>query len=145
MATLVEEVCIAPKLPTPAPGSSGSPPPSNLMADQSLKKIDGSASPQGEMGQFYLVSGTKASMRLWREAAGEGGEPHTRPYETLGYVVSGAVEIHVGDSMVTCHAGDSYLVPNGAERHYNVTEDLVAVEATAPPARVNDRDDASGK
>ena len=115
------------------------------MADQSVKKIDSSASPTGEMGQTYLVSGTKASMRLWNEAAGEGGEMHTRPYETLGYVVSGRVEIHIGDDTITCGEGDSYLVPDGAERRYKILEDLTAVEATAPPAQVNDRDDASGK
>ena len=115
------------------------------MSDQSLKKIDGSASPTGEMGQTYLASGTSVAMRLWREPAGTEGQPHTRPYETVGYVVSGRVEITVGESTVVCGAGDSYLVPDGAERHYAITEDLVAVEATSPPARVNDRDDASAK
>ncbi|MGB3542875.1 cupin domain-containing protein [Rubrivirga sp.] len=115
------------------------------MADNSVKKIDSSASPTGEMGQTYLVSGTSVAMRLWSEPAGTEGEPHTRPYETVGYVVSGKVEVHVADSVVTCGAGDSYLVPEGAERRYKITEDLTAVEATSPPARVNDRDDASSK
>ena len=112
------------------------------MADHSVKKIDSSASPTGDLGQTYLVSGTALAMRLWNEAKGEGGEPHTRPYETVGYVVSGRVEVHVGDDVVTCGAGDSYLVPDGATRHYKVLEDLVAVEATSPPARVDNRDDA---
>ena len=115
------------------------------MSDHSVKKIDGSAAPEGEMGQTYLASGTHVAMRLWREAAGEGGEMHTRPYETVGYVISGRVEVHVGDSVVTCGAGDSYLVADGAERRYKVVEDLVAVEATSPPARVDDRDDGSAK
>lgn len=112
------------------------------MADQSIKKVDSSASPTGEMGQKYLVSGTRMAMRLWEESAGTEGEPHVRPYETLGYVVSGRVEVHVGDSKVVCQAGDSYLVPEGAERNYVITEDLVAVETTSPPAHINDRDDA---
>lgn len=112
------------------------------MSDHSVKKIDSSASPTGEMGQTYLVSGTRASMRLWELASGAGGEMHSRPYETLGYVVSGRVEIHVGDSVITCGAGDSYLVPEGAEHKYTVLDDLTAIEATAPPARVDDRDDA---
>ena len=112
------------------------------MADQSVKKIDSSASPQGDQGQTYLVSGTAMAMRRWEEAAGEGGDMHTRPYETVGYVVSGRVEVYVGDDKITCGAGDSYLVPDGARRRYQVIEDLVAVEATSPPARVDDRDDA---
>lgn len=94
------------------------------------------------MGQTYLVSGTSLAMRLWKEAAGEAGEEHTRPYETVGYVVSGRVEVHVGDDVVTCGPGDSYLVPDGAVRKYKVLDDLEAVEATSPPARVDDRDDA---
>ena len=111
------------------------------MSDQSVKKIDSAASPTGELGQTYLASGKALAMRLWEESAGEAGEPHTRPYETVGYVVSGRVEVHVGDDVVTCGPGDSYLVPEGAVRHYRVVEDLTAVEATSPPARVDDRDD----
>ena len=111
------------------------------MADHSVKKIDSSASPTGEMGQTYLVSGTAVALRRWTESAGTAGDPHTRPYETVGYVVSGSVEVHVGDDVITCGAGDSYLVPEGATRHYKVLEDLTAVEATSPPARVDDRDD----
>ena len=110
------------------------------MADHSVKKIDSSASPTGPDGQIYLASGKALALRRWEESAGEAGEPHTRPYETVGYVVSGRVEIHVGDDVVTCGAGDSYLVPDGAERRYMVLEDLVAVEATSPPAHVADRD-----
>ena len=113
------------------------------MADHSVKKIDSSASPTGDLGQTYLVSGTALAMRLWKESAGEAGEPHTRPYETVGYVVEGRVEVHVGSDRITCGAGDSYLVPDGATRHYKVLDDLVAVEATSPPARVDDRDDPS--
>jgi quercetin dioxygenase-like cupin family protein len=111
------------------------------MTDHSVKKVDSAASPEGDLGQTYLVSGTSVAMRLWKESAGESGEDHTRPYETVGYVVEGRVEVHVGDDVVTCGAGDSYLVPEGAVRHYKVVEDLVAVEATSPPARVDDRDD----
>ena len=115
------------------------------MSDHSLKKIDSSASPTGEMGQTYLASGTSVAMRLWKESAGEGGQPHARDYETVGYVVSGRVEIHAGDDVISCGAGDSYLVPEGSKHRYQVVEGLVAVEATSPPARVNDRDDGAAK
>ena len=111
------------------------------MTDHSIKKVDADASPEGDLGQTYLVSGTSVALRRWTESAGEAGEPHTRPYETVGYVVEGRVEVHVGDDVVTCGPGDSYLVPEGAVRHYKVVDNLVAVEATSPPARVDDRDD----
>ena len=93
------------------------------------------------MGQSYLVSGTSVALRRWSEDAGTEGEPHTRPYETVGYVVEGRVEVRVGDDTITCGAGDSYLVPEGAVRAYKILDALVAIEATSPPARVNDRDD----
>lgn len=111
------------------------------MTDHSVKKIDSSASPTGAMGQKYLASGKALSMRLWEEAPGATLEPHTRPYETVGYVVSGRVEVRVGGDVITCGAGDSYLVPDGAERQYVVLEALVAVEATSPPAEVHGRDE----
>ena len=111
------------------------------MADQSIKKVDSRYSPHGEMGQKYLVSGKRLSMRLWELKQGEEGEPHARPYEIVGYVVKGRVEITVGDSTITCGSGDSYLIPDGAERSYRVLENLVAVEATAPAAQVHHRDE----
>jgi quercetin dioxygenase-like cupin family protein len=112
------------------------------MPDQSIKKVDSRYSPVGEMGQKYLVSGKRLSMRLWELAQGEEGKRHARPYEIVGYVVKGRVEITVGDSVITCGEGDSYLVPDGAERSYRVLEALVAVEVTAPPAQIHHRDDA---
>ncbi len=109
--------------------------------DTTIKKVSSAHSPKGEMGQTYLVSGTRLSMRLWEEGPTDGMAPHTRPYETVGYAVEGRAELHLGDQKVTLEAGDSWLVPEGAEHHYVITERFKAVEATAPPARVDDRDD----
>ena len=112
------------------------------MPDRTIKRVDSRESPIGEMGQKYLVSGKRLAMRLWEEAPGEEGEPHTRPYETVGYVVEGRMRLRTGGDVLTLQPGDSYLVPDGAERCYTVLEPLVAVEVTAPPAHINDRDDA---
>jgi quercetin dioxygenase-like cupin family protein len=111
------------------------------MADTSVKKVDSSHSPAGDLGQTYLASGTRVSMRLWEVGPTDGLGPHTRPYETVGYVIEGKAELHLGDQKVTLEPGDSWVVPEGAEHHYVVHERLKAVEATAPPARVDDRDD----
>lgn len=111
------------------------------MADTSVKKVDSSHSPSGEMGQAYLVSGTRLAMRLWDIAPTEGLGKHTRPYETVGYVIEGKAELHLAGQTLVLEAGDSWLVPEGAEHHYVVHERFKAVEATAPPARINDRAD----
>ena len=39
------------------------------MTDTNVTKVSAKASFEGEMGQFYLASGTKLAMRMWHEAA----------------------------------------------------------------------------
>ena len=112
------------------------------MDDRTVKRVDSRTSPAGEMGQKYLATGKRVAMRLWEEQPGDEGAPHTRPYETVGYVVEGRMRLRLGDDTLTLQAGDSYLVPAGAERAYTVLDALVAIEATAPPAQIDDRDDA---
>lgn len=43
--------------------------------------------------------------------------------------------------MVLLETGDSWVVPKGASRTYNVLDTFTAVEATSPPAEVHDRDE----
>ena len=112
------------------------------MADTSVKKVDGDYSPKGEMGQKYLASGKRLAMRLWEEQPGEDKSPRSRPYETVGYVISGRAELRVEGQTVTLEPGDSWVVPEGAEHTYDIKEPLTAVEATSPPSHVHDRDDA---
>lgn len=111
------------------------------MTDDTVKKVDANAAPTGELGQEYLVSGTQVALRRW-SGQEPGGDviPHTRDYETVGYVIDGRVRLHLGDDRVELGPGESWLVPAGAEHAYEILEPLTAVEATAPPARVHDRD-----
>lgn len=110
------------------------------MTDTTVKKIDSSHSPHGEMGQKYLAGGKRLSMRLWdKEPAGE-KEETLRDYETVGYVIAGRAELKTEGQMVTLSAGDSWVVPAGASHSYRIIEPFTAVEATAPPAEVHGRD-----
>ena len=111
------------------------------MADTTIKKIDADHSPIGEMGQAYLAAGKKVAMRLWKKAPDGQKELRSRPYETVGYVIRGKARLHLEGQTVNLNEGDSWVVPEGAEHTYEILEPFVAVEATAPPARVNDRDD----
>ena len=76
-----------------------------------------------------LQSGSDLTLRHWDEGSEVEGDLHTRPYETVGYVLSGTVELTVDGETTSLSAGDSYLVPGGSERMYNVTSHLKAVEA----------------
>lgn len=107
--------------------------------DTTIKKVDSKYSPRGRRGEIHLVSGKTVSLRLWREEPGEKQES-TRPYETVGYVISGRAVLSVGEQSVQLEPGDSWLVPSGARHRYRVLERFEAVEATSPPAHVHGRD-----
>jgi quercetin dioxygenase-like cupin family protein len=111
--------------------------------DTTVKKIDSAHSPRGAMGQRYLASGVAIAMRMWQEEQpGARGPLHSRPYETVGYVISGRAELHSEGQMVTLAPGDSWVVPKGANHAYKVLEPFTAIEATHPPAHVHERDAA---
>ena len=112
------------------------------MSDTTIKKVSASNSPKGEMGQKYLVSGKTVSMRLWEAEPKAGKAPTRREYETVGYVISGMAQLHLEGQTIRLEAGDSWLVPKGAEHSYEILEPFTAVEATSPPAQVHGRDHA---
>ena len=90
----------------------------------------------GPMGQRFLAGTDTLAMRLWdNQQPGEAEPSVARDYETVGYVVSGRVELTVGTTVLDLGPGDSWSVPRGAEHSYRVVEVLTAVEATSPPAQ----------
>lgn len=112
------------------------------MPDTSVKKVDSSNSPLGELGQKYLASGKTVSMRLWEdEQPNEAKPPATRDYETVGYVIKGRAELHLEGQVVLLEPGDSWVVPKGSSHTYKILEPFTAVEATSPPAQIHGRDE----
>lgn len=113
------------------------------MSDTTVIKVDSGYSPQGKEGQLYLASGKSVSMRLWSYEEPNEPKPLTaRPYETVGYVLSGRAELHLEDGqMVLLRQGDSWVVPEGAHHTYKILETFSAIEATSPPAQVHARDE----
>jgi quercetin dioxygenase-like cupin family protein len=112
-----------------------------LKTDTTVKKVEASSSPRGEMGQKYLVAGKRVSMRLWiDEPVGKLKSPTARDYETVGYVISGSAKLDLEGQTLKLKAGDSWLVPAGATHQYTIIDQFTAVEATAPPAEVHGRD-----
>ena len=92
--------------------------------------------PTGPMGQRFLAATDTLGMRLWEDQQpGAAETPVSRDYETVGYVVSGRLEVTVGTTVLDLGPGDSWSVPRGAEHSYRVVDVLTAVEATSPPAQ----------
>ncbi len=113
------------------------------MTDTTLMKVSSEASPRGAMGQVYLATGKRVSMRMWRdEEPTEGKESAARDYETVGFVISGRAELTIEGQTIRLEPGDSWLVPSGAKHTYKILETFTAVEATAPPAQVHGRDES---
>jgi quercetin dioxygenase-like cupin family protein len=112
------------------------------MTDTTIKKVESGSSPQGEMGQKYLVAGKHVSMRLWiKEPGGTRKPPTKRDYETVGYVIAGNATLELEGQTLNLKPGDdAWLVPAGALHHYTIIESFTAVEATSPPAEVHGRD-----
>ncbi len=113
------------------------------MSDTSVKKVDSTNSPKGQLGQKYLASGKSVSMRLWEneEPTSEPKPPATREYETVGYVIKGKAELHIEGQMILLEPGNSWVVPKDSSHTYKILESFTAVEATSPPAQVHGRDE----
>lgn len=112
------------------------------MSNQSITKVSSSGNPEGKMGQEYLASGVHVALRKWvDEEPGEPKEPTARDYETVGYVLAGRAELHIGESVVTLETGDSWVVNRGETHTYRILESFTAIEATAPPAQAHGRDE----
>ena len=65
------------------------------MTDTTIKKISSAFSPKGEMGQIYLASGKRVSLRLWRDEEPQAKQSVRRDYETVGYVIAGRAELRL--------------------------------------------------
>ena len=111
-----------------------------MATDKTVKKVNSTASPLGDHGQTYLVSGKRVSMRLWQDEKPQEKSPTKRDYETVGLVLAGKAELTVEGQTVMLETGDSWLVPAGAAHSYRIIALFTAVVATAPPAGVHGRD-----
>ncbi|KAA9333578.1 cupin domain-containing protein [Adhaeribacter soli] len=112
------------------------------MSDTTIIKIDSKFSPKGEHGEKYLASGKTVSMRMWENEKPNDEKPEvSRPYETVGFVISGKAELVIEGQQVLLEAGNSYVVPKNARHMYRILEEFTAVEATSPPYQVHGRED----
>ncbi len=77
-----------------------------------------------------IVRGDTVTLRVWRDEEPTTDKPEeTREYETLGFIVSGKVDLTVAGNTSSLSAGDTYTVPKNAPHRYVVRERLTAVEA----------------
>ncbi|PZV09345.1 MAG: cupin domain-containing protein [Leptolyngbya sp.] len=113
------------------------------MSNTTVIKVTSEAAPIDAMGQKHLALSKKLAMRLWEnEQPGEAKPATQRPYEAIGYVISGRAELQLEGQTVVLEPGNSWVVPEGASHTYKILEPFTAVEVTTPPAVVKGRDQA---
>jgi quercetin dioxygenase-like cupin family protein len=115
------------------------------MSNAGLRAVATSA-PPGPEGLKYLARGASIAMRLWEnEQPGINKPSVKRPYETVGYVISGRAELILEGKTTILGPGSSWVVPKDAEHRYRILDVFTAVEATTPPVPLDSRTHEAGE
>jgi quercetin dioxygenase-like cupin family protein len=69
----------------------------------------------------------------FRAAPGVDVPRHSHPHDQVGYVVSGEVQLTIGDETVRCAPGDSYAIPGGVEHGARFLSQCVVIDCFSPP------------
>ena len=70
--------------------------------------------------EFRLAQGAKVPL-------------HHHMNDQVGYIVSGVLELTIGETTHQLRPGDSYAIPGGIEHHALATEDCVIIDCFSPP------------
>src|SRR5258708_12259076 len=92
-------------------------PPDATIKDATVKKVSSRTSPRGDMGQTYLTSGKRVSMRLWQHEEPQPMPVTERDYETVGYVISGRAQLDLEGQPVRRAPAASFPVPPDPRPH----------------------------
>jgi len=82
--------------------------------------------------QKTLVYGDKTLMAEFRLEQGAGLPRHSHPHEQTGYLVSGEIELTIGDETHQVKQGDSWCIAGDVEHKATAHEDSVAIEVFSP-------------
>jgi quercetin dioxygenase-like cupin family protein len=106
------------------------------MSTNSSDRASQGGGSNGAAGEQHLAAGEHIAMRKW-----DGEEPGTpkpvsrRAYETIGYVLEGRAELHLGGKVTMLSRGSSWVVPHETDHTYRILERFSAIEVTHPSYR----------
>ena len=78
------------------------------------------------------VYGAHTLMAEFRLQAGADLPVHRHPHEQTGYLVSGRIDLTIGDRTYAVRPGDSWCIPGEEDHCAYAHEDSVAVEVFTP-------------
>jgi quercetin dioxygenase-like cupin family protein len=79
-----------------------------------------------------LVYGDKTLLAEFRFERGAVLPKHKHPHEQTGYLVSGRIDLTIGDATHSVSPGDSWCIPENVEHNVYVYENSIAVEVFSP-------------
>lgn len=79
-----------------------------------------------------LVYGEKSLLAEFKLEAGYTLPRHAHEHEQAGYLVSGAIQLTIGETTYDVGSGDSWCVPGNVEHNVRIISDSVVVEVFSP-------------
>jgi len=79
-----------------------------------------------------LVYGEKTLLAEFKLEKGAFLPRHKHSYEQTGYLVSGKIELTIGNETHSLSQGDSWCIPENIEHHARAFDDSVAIEVFSP-------------
>lgn len=80
-----------------------------------------------------LVYGEKTLFAEFHLQAGYSLPRHAHGYEQTGYLVSGAIELSIGEETFNVEPGDSWCIPADVEHGAKILSDSIAIDVFSPP------------
>ncbi|MBL7181363.1 MAG: cupin domain-containing protein [Pseudomonadota bacterium] len=79
-----------------------------------------------------LVYGEKTLFAEFRLEKGADLPKHSHPHEQTGYLVSGRMQLSIGDKTFEAEPGDCWSIPGNVDHAAKIIEDSIAVEVFSP-------------
>jgi len=99
--------------------------------------VQGSQVEQVEMApgvrRRTLAHGSSMLLAEFTLSQGCGVGTHSHPHDQVGYVVSGSMQLTIGDESRTYLAGDSYYIPGDVPHSAVTSDNAVVVDVFCPP------------
>ncbi len=80
-----------------------------------------------------IVPGEKMMMVHWQMKKGADSAGHHHPHEQLVYVLSGKLNLRVGEEWHILGPGGVVMIPGGVVHQAEVLEDTIVVDVFSPP------------
>ena len=79
------------------------------------------------------LSGDQSMLVWWDIKKGGHAAAHAHPHEQIFWMISGRMEMRIGDLRQVCGPGDIGVIPGGTEHEAWFHEDTQVIDVFAPP------------